>query len=564
MQEAAPGLAGAGLKRRGADADKLHGYAWFRNLGSPRLWVAPMVDQSELPFRLLCQRHGATGAYTPMLHAALFARAEKYREDHFTTSEEEGPLLAQFCANDPALLLEAARHVEGRCDAVDINFGCPQGIAKRGNYGSFLMEQPDLQVKLVNTLHENLAVPVTAKIRCFPDVADTVAYARRLESAGASMLGVHGRTRAMKGSAFGMADWSQIAAVKRAVSIPVIANGNIGRFEDIQACLDATGADGVMSAECLLWNPGLFSGPLADPSRPDLLGLCDEYISLAERYPVHPRMVRTHVFRMLNDYLPLYPEIRSALLDYKDPPELSGAAKRGDYAAVIPGMAAHLRVNVLGALREASARDGDRRMTAKQVAQYEADLETSIRQITGDDDHYLQEKRHLGELGGASATSSGEAGSGQFTRMKKAKRVEVRGRNDLRMRLRWDQKADPQTTESLRGLFAFHGEVDAIMFQLRSKKGRVMREQKAVIAFKDKATLDKIVKEKPRYGSMQIFTHAGDTSAAGGPEGQLWVSIYGDERPALGQPGGGGKLGFVDDTSSSVVAMPAPTPTTTG
>jgi len=540
----------AGEKRRGvASTEKLHGYEWFRSIGSPRMWVAPMVDQSELPFRLLCQRHGATGAYTPMLHAALFCGSERYREDHFSTCAEEGPLLAQFCANDPAVLLKAARHVEGRCNAVDINFGCPQGIAKRGNYGSFLMEQPELQVSLVRTLHENLGVPVTAKIRCFPDVDATVAYAKRLEAAGASMLGVHGRTRAMKGSAFGMADWGQIAAVKRAVSIPVIANGNIGRFEDVQACLDATGADGVMSAECLLWNPGLFAGPLADPSRPDLLSLCEEYLDLAEKYPVHPRMVRTHVFRMLNDYLPLYPEIRAELLEYRGSPEQDKAAKRGEFAAIIPGQVAHLRAKVVGALREVSRRDGDRRITAKEPGQYEADLDASIRQITGEDDHYLQEKRHLGELPGADKN-----GGPPLQNLRKAKRLDVPGRNDTRIRVRWDQKQDEHDSESIRGLFSNHGEVDTVIFQLRRKKDRVLREQKAIVSFKDKAAVHKIVRDKPRFGSMQLFVYSGDedAKAKGLPEGQLWVNVQGEKFvPGTGQPGGGERLGFLEMSRST-------------
>lgn len=85
---------------------------------------------------MLCRRHGATGAYTPMLHARLSLEAPGYLDEHFTTCETDRPLLAQFCANDPQVLLRAARLVEPYVDGVDLNLGCPQRIARRGRYGA--------------------------------------------------------------------------------------------------------------------------------------------------------------------------------------------------------------------------------------------------------------------------------------------------------------------------------------------------------------------------------------------------------------------------------------------
>nr|GEX65205.1 tRNA-dihydrouridine(16/17) synthase [NAD(P)(+)]-like [Tanacetum cinerariifolium] len=98
-------------------------WAHWKSLGEPKLIVAPMVDNSELPFRLLCRRYGATAAYTPMLHSRIFTENEKYRSQEFTTCKEDRPLFVQFCANDPDTLLEAARRVEDYCDYVDINLG---------------------------------------------------------------------------------------------------------------------------------------------------------------------------------------------------------------------------------------------------------------------------------------------------------------------------------------------------------------------------------------------------------------------------------------------------------
>ncbi|PNH09931.1 tRNA-dihydrouridine(16/17) synthase [NAD(P)(+)] [Tetrabaena socialis] len=121
-----------------------------------------MVDQSELPFRLLCRRHGATCAYTPMLHARIFSQDKKYRDEMLTSCSEDRPLLVQFCANDPQHLLRAARLVEatGLADAIDINFGCPQRIAKRGGYGAFLMDDLPRVEALVRTLSQFVAEPM--------------------------------------------------------------------------------------------------------------------------------------------------------------------------------------------------------------------------------------------------------------------------------------------------------------------------------------------------------------------------------------------------------------------
>ncbi len=118
-------------------------YAYYRSIGSPKFIVAPMVDQSELPYRMLTRKYKAQLCYTPMLHARLFSESEAYRRDNFSANPDDRPLSVQFCANDPQILLAAARNVEDHCDAVDINFGCPQGIARKGKYGSFLLKKPN-------------------------------------------------------------------------------------------------------------------------------------------------------------------------------------------------------------------------------------------------------------------------------------------------------------------------------------------------------------------------------------------------------------------------------------
>lgn len=227
-------------------------------------------------------------AYTPMLHARIFAETAKYRNSSFQPTRAglgslptsasptsdfyldgnpllDRPLFVQFCANSPDHLLEAARYVEPFCDAIDLNLGCPQGIAKKGNYGAFLQEDWDLIYKLINKLHENLQVPVTAKVRILETKEKTLDYVKVVLSAGASIITVHGRQRDQKGHKTGLADWSVIRYLRE--NLPketvIIANGNILQHEDIEKCLQQTGADGVMSAEANLCDPTIFASPPA-------------------------------------------------------------------------------------------------------------------------------------------------------------------------------------------------------------------------------------------------------------------------------------------------------------
>lgn len=274
-----------------------------------------MVDQSEfvsiyeqLPvlvslqltirkaWRMLTRSHMSTEsnkdliAYTPMLHSRLFTETAKFRDHHFqptkgslsshptSTSENppvdayldgnpscDRPLFVQFCANSPDELLDAARYVEPYCDAVDLNLGCPQGIARRGNYGAFLQEDWNLIYRLVNKLHVHLDIPVTAKIRILESKEKTLKYAKMILSAGASILTVHGRNRDQKGHKTGLADWTVLRYLRE--NLPsdtvIFANGNVLCHDDIEKCLAETGADGVMSAEGNLYDPTIFAKPPA-------------------------------------------------------------------------------------------------------------------------------------------------------------------------------------------------------------------------------------------------------------------------------------------------------------
>ncbi|KAJ2386345.1 tRNA dihydrouridine synthase [Coemansia sp. RSA 2611] len=289
--------------------DRLRGYDLFRKMGSPKHVVAPMVDQSELAWRILSRRYGAHLCYTPMFHAKSFSDPRsKYFSEHWQTDSEDRPVIVQFCANDPDILLKAAALVAGQADAVDLNLGCPQNIARRGRYGSYLMEDWDLISRLIRKLHENLEIPVTAKIRVFPDVAKTVEYAKMVEAAGAQIITVHGRLREQRGHKTGLADWAKIKAVREAVKVPVFANGNILYYEDVQRCIDETGVDGVMSAESNLYNPALFSGE-ALPS----WQLAEEYLEICKQTPTKLTYIRGHLFKLFRYSLPVHTDLRQQM-----------------------------------------------------------------------------------------------------------------------------------------------------------------------------------------------------------------------------------------------------------
>jgi len=227
-----------------------------------------------------------------MFHSKMFSEKPKYRDSHFqplrssipspadtyhtsTISSSDRhldgnpkcdrPLTVQFCSNDPDDLLNAAKLVAPFCDAVDLNLGCPQGIARKGHYGAFLQEDWDLIARMINKLHQELDVPVTAKMRILETPEKTLSYAQTILEAGASIITVHGRQRDQKGHNTGLADWTVLRYLRSHLppDTVIFANGNVLQHDDIAACLEATGADAVMSAEGNLHDPTIFAAPPA-------------------------------------------------------------------------------------------------------------------------------------------------------------------------------------------------------------------------------------------------------------------------------------------------------------
>ena len=295
--------------------------SFWQDIGSPVFVASPMVDQSEYAFRQLCRQYGAQLCYTPMLHAKVFLSDATYQAQRLDIMADEGPTIVQFAGDDPKTLLAAAKVVEGCATAVDLNLGCPQPIARKGHYGSYLLREADAIVDILQCWTQNLSIPATCKIRIIDEgsadptnrgLQATLRLVDQIEAAGAAAITVHGRNRVMSGKKTGRADWAAIAAIKSRVSIPVIANGNIETFDDVAACMAATGADAVMSAEALLENPALFSGQDVSPFQ-----LAREYLGLAAASPLvgvnFHRTEKAHVVRML--HAPMRQLVRASIMD---------------------------------------------------------------------------------------------------------------------------------------------------------------------------------------------------------------------------------------------------------
>ena len=223
------------------------------------LFLAPMAGVTDRPFRSLCRRLGAGMAASEMVSSnSLLWGSEKTkrRADHAGESE---PRAVQIVGSDPTMMAQAARYnVEHGAQIIDINMGCPAKKICNVYAGSALLQNEKLVAEILQAVVKSADIPVTLKIRTGWDRANKngVMIARLAESCGIQALAVHGRTRA---DAFqGEAEYDTIAAIKAAVTIPVIANGDITTPEKAAQVLRTTSADGIMIGRAAQGNPWIF------------------------------------------------------------------------------------------------------------------------------------------------------------------------------------------------------------------------------------------------------------------------------------------------------------------
>ena len=226
-----------------------------------KLALAPLAGVSDLPFRTICKEHGAALCYTEMVSAKALVYQDSKTNTLLQTHEKDSPLAVQIFGSDPVCMGEAAAkaiEISGG-DILDINMGCPVGKIVKSGDGSALMKTPELARNIIETVRRSVSVPVTVKFRKGWDKGNVnaVEFAQMAQEAGVSAIAVHGRTRVQMYS--GLADWDIIREVKKAVTVPVMANGDVFEPRDAQRILDYTGADMAMVARGSFGNPWLFS-----------------------------------------------------------------------------------------------------------------------------------------------------------------------------------------------------------------------------------------------------------------------------------------------------------------
>lgn len=273
----------------------------FPKLSSDAI-LAPMADVTDVAFRLLCRKYGAGLAVTEMISANALARMNKATLRMIDVVEEEKPRAIQLFGQNTDSLAESAKFLKGKCEIIDLNFGCPHSKIIKQGAGSALLARPTKIREIVEAVSNAVSLPITCKIRLGANYKkiNAVEIAKICEKAGAKMITVHARTQ--KQGYTGMADWSWIKEVKESVGIPVTGNGDVRNVEDYARMKRETNCDYVMIGRAAIGNPCIFkqitdynkTGKYSIQSHKQKINDFFLYFELAEKYDVNINKIRFH------------------------------------------------------------------------------------------------------------------------------------------------------------------------------------------------------------------------------------------------------------------------------
>ncbi len=283
-----------------------------------RFFLAPMAGVTDAAYRMICTDYGAAVTYTEMVSAKGMLYDDRKTAELLIRPEEKRPCGVQLFGHEPEVMAEAARKTVALChpDFIDVNMGCPVPKIFNNGEGSALMGQPELAAEIVSAMKRAVDTPITVKFRSGirEDSRNCVEFARRLEAAGADALCIHGRTRVQLYG--GKSDRRMVAAVKQAVSVPVIASGDAWPARGCLDILEETGADYVMIARGAQGNPMIFADCVAlDRGEPLPEHTAEELFSAMRRHAALTCRLKEERRAM--------PELRKHLLWYLG--RLSGA-----------------------------------------------------------------------------------------------------------------------------------------------------------------------------------------------------------------------------------------------
>ena len=262
------------------------------------LFLAPMEDVTDIGFRKLCKRFGASMVYTEFVSAEALVRSVKSTVNKLTIADEERPVGIQIYGRDVPQMVEAARIVESEAhpDVIDLNFGCPvKKVAGKGA-GAGMLQKPELLLEITREVVKAVSTPVTVKTRLGWNQEQLIitTLAEQLQDCGIQALTIHGRTRSQMYT--GQADWTLIGEVKRnpRIRIPIIGNGDITTPEEARRAFEQYGVDAVMIGRATFGRPWIFKEirDSLSPTGAGVLSLDDKIDILKEQLQINVEHIR--------------------------------------------------------------------------------------------------------------------------------------------------------------------------------------------------------------------------------------------------------------------------------